>query len=64
MQYLFFIGHIFYASDITPTYFYFSSSHFVDFIYNLYLSTTSTEFIAGQCNILHSSIKKDIFPFF
>ena len=49
-----------YWSQLTPTYFSFFSSYFVDFIYNqMYLLTTSAEFIAGQCNILQ--LHTDIF---
>ena len=59
MQCLFSIGlglqpRVFYASANPPTHSLFSGCHFVDFIYDqMYLSTTSTKFIAGQVNILH-----------
>ena len=46
--------HFFYLSGITPMHsLFFSGSHFVDYIYDqIYLSTSSAGFIAGQGNIL------------
>ena len=57
MKCLFFIGHGLhprnvYASGSMSTHFCFFGSRFIDFIYDwMYLSTTSTGFIASQCNI-------------
>ena len=43
-------------SQLTPMHFLVSANHFVDFIYGqMYLSTTSAGFFAGQGDILHEN---------
>ena len=51
--------HAFLCLGYPLTYFGFSDSYFVDFIYDrMYLSTSSARFTAGQSNILHLHILK------
>ena len=49
-------------SPRSPTHWLFSGNHFIDFIYDwVYLSTVSTESIAGQVDILQFINVKELF---